>query len=131
MGEFFFKPTPSIDGVRKPKLAIEAVTLSEGYQQLSADPRVQRYFQLIQEVVLRHTNNGGMAIPFLLPATTDLRHFIRHPTHVPVCIGFLPALFPDDIAFIKLYHGVNERIPIRTLNWGVRVLYDTILKICT
>ena len=131
MGDYFFKPVQSIDGVMKPKLEIELLSFSEGYQLLSTDPRVQEYFRIIQETVLKHTNNEGRAVPFLLPATTDLRHFMKHPTHVPVCIGFLPTLFPNDIAFVQLYHGVNERIPIQTLNWGVRVLYETILKMCT
>ena len=132
IGPSLFLPTQSPQGtIIPPELEIIVTTFSEGFQQPTSEPRIQYYFQKINRTIMKHTDNAGIACPFLLPATTDLRHFFRHPNHTPVCIGFLPNLFPPGLDFIKMYHGVNERIYIKSLKWGVRVLYDTIVRICT
>ena len=36
--------------------------------------------------------------------------------------GFSPVLLPADLDFFALFHGVDERIPVDGLRFGVRVL---------
>lgn len=41
--------------------------------------------------------------------------------------GFAPMLLPDDLDFWALFHGVDERVPMESVKWGVRVL-DNFLR---
>ena len=38
--------------------------------------------------------------------------------------GFSPLRLPKDLDFFALFHGVDERVPIDGLKFGVRVLYN-------
>ena len=38
--------------------------------------------------------------------------------------GFSPLRLPTDLDFFSLFHGVDERVPIEGLKFGVRVLYE-------
>jgi acetylornithine deacetylase/succinyl-diaminopimelate desuccinylase-like protein len=41
----------------------------------------------------------------------------------------VPLRLPDDFDFTALFHGVDERVPIESLEFGVRVL-DRLLASC-
>ena len=45
------------------------------------------------------------------------------------CFGFSPLLLPADLDFIALFHGIDERVPVDALKFGVRVL-DRFLANC-
>lgn len=72
-------------------------------------------FDLLSEV-LREGDPAAHPVPFVLPASTDGRHFgrlgIQH-------YGFLPMRLPADLPFGALVHGVDERIPVDALMFGV------------
>ena len=38
------------------------------------------------------------------------------------CFGFSPLLLPPDLDFLSLFHGIDERVPVDGLQFGVRVL---------
>jgi len=42
--------------------------------------------------------------------------------------GFSPLRLPPDLDFMALFHGVDERVPIEGLKFGVRVLADFLEK---
>lgn len=65
-------------------------------------------------------------IPYLLPAGTDAKHFSRLGM---ACFGFAPLRLPDDFDFPAAFHGVDERVPVDALRFGVRVL-DNFLDLC-
>ena len=69
---------------------------------------------------------GARLLPYLLPAGTDAKSFrrlgIRH-------FGFAPLRLPPDLDFTSLFHGVDERVPVDALTFGVRVL-DRLLRNC-
>jgi acetylornithine deacetylase/succinyl-diaminopimelate desuccinylase-like protein len=44
--------------------------------------------------------------------------------------GFAPATFDGPDA-LKGIHGHDERISVRSVQWGVRVLYDVVEQFCT
>ena len=44
------------------------------------------------------------------------------------CFGFIPMKLPADMDFVTLFHGIDERIPVETLQFGVKVL-DTFLDL--
>jgi acetylornithine deacetylase/succinyl-diaminopimelate desuccinylase-like protein len=43
--------------------------------------------------------------------------------------GFSPLQLPADLDFMALFHGVDERVPVAGLQFGVRAL-DTFLRSC-
>jgi acetylornithine deacetylase/succinyl-diaminopimelate desuccinylase-like protein len=38
------------------------------------------------------------------------------------CFGFTPLRLPEDLDFTALFHGVDERVPVDSLEFGARVL---------
>jgi acetylornithine deacetylase/succinyl-diaminopimelate desuccinylase-like protein len=65
----------------------------------------------------------GRVTPYLDVGGTDAKAFVRLGIQ---CFGFTPLRFPVDEPHGELYHGVDERVPIDGLEFGVRVL-DRIL----
>ncbi|WP_043263652.1 M20/M25/M40 family metallo-hydrolase [Streptomyces sp. CT34] len=59
------------------------------------------------------------AVPYMLPAGTDAKSFddlgIRG-------FGFAPLKLPPELDFAGMFHGVDERVPVDGLKFGVRVL---------
>jgi acetylornithine deacetylase/succinyl-diaminopimelate desuccinylase-like protein len=65
-------------------------------------------------------------VPYLLPAATDAKALAKLGIR---CFGFAPLRLPDDLDFSALFHGVDERVPVDALGFGVRVL-DRLLDLC-
>ena len=40
------------------------------------------------------------------------------------CFGFAPLRLPPELDFVALFHGVDERVPTESLEFGCRVLDD-------
>ena len=65
-------------------------------------------------------------IPYCLSAGTDAKSFSRLGMR---CFGFTPLRLPPDMDFSGMFHGVDERVPVDALRFGVRVL-DRFLDHC-
>jgi len=65
-------------------------------------------------------------IPYCLSAGTDAKSFSRLGMR---CFGFTPLRLPPDLDFSGMLHGVDERVPVDGLRFGVRVL-DGFLDRC-
>ncbi|MGK2879738.1 MAG: M20/M25/M40 family metallo-hydrolase [Mycobacterium sp.] len=66
------------------------------------------------------------AVPYLLSAGTDAKHFARLGIR---CFGFIPLKLPPELDFTALFHGVDERVPVDSLLFGAEVL-DHFLQHC-
>ena len=75
---------------------------------------------------LRGEDPNGVLVPYLMSGGTDAKSF---STLGMRCYGFSPLLLPADLDFMSLFHGIDERVPIEGLQFGVRVL-DRLLKNC-
>lgn len=75
---------------------------------------------------LRAEDSGAEPVPYLLSAGTDAKAFTRLGMR---CFGFTPLRLPPDLDFSALFHGVDERVPLEGLKFGVRVL-DHFLRAC-
>lgn len=67
---------------------------------------------------------GSKVVPFIATGSSDGRHLLPYRSRV---FGFSPML--PDVTFEKvlpLVHGVNERIPLDSLVFGVKILYEAI-----
>ncbi len=65
-------------------------------------------------------------VPYMLSGGTDAKAFARLGIR---CFGFAPLRLPPDLDFAALFHGVDERVPIDALQFGVRVL-ENFLENC-
>jgi acetylornithine deacetylase/succinyl-diaminopimelate desuccinylase-like protein len=75
---------------------------------------------------LRAEDSGAHPLPYLMSGGTDAKSF---STLGMRCFGFSPLLLPADLDFTSLFHGIDERVPVDGLKFGVRVL-DRLLSNC-
>ncbi len=75
---------------------------------------------------LRAEDPGARPVPYLMSGGTDAKSFSELGIR---CFGFSPLLLPPDLDFMALFHGIDERVPIDGLRFGVRVL-DRFLSGC-
>lgn len=68
---------------------------------------------------LRAEDPGAGTVPYLQPGGTDAKWFSRLGIR---CFGFSPLRLPPDFDFAGMFHGVDERVPVEALRFGVRVL---------
>ncbi|GAA2373739.1 MULTISPECIES: M20/M25/M40 family metallo-hydrolase [Streptomyces] len=78
------------------------------------------------QTALRAHDPIARAVPYMLSGGTDAKSFddlgIR-------CFGFAPLKLPPELDFAGMFHGVDERVPVEGLQFGVRVL-DRFLDEC-
>jgi len=75
---------------------------------------------------LKAEDSGARPVPYCLSGGTDAKHFSRLGMR---CFGFSPLRLPPDLDFSGMFHGVDERVPLDSLKFGVRVL-DRFLDGC-
>ncbi|MDD2859223.1 MAG: M20/M25/M40 family metallo-hydrolase, partial [Candidatus Nanopelagicales bacterium] len=66
------------------------------------------------------------AVPYMISGGTDAKAFAGLDIE---CYGFSPLQMPPEVDYWRLFHGVDERVPIDGLEFGVRVL-DRFLREC-
>jgi acetylornithine deacetylase/succinyl-diaminopimelate desuccinylase-like protein len=75
---------------------------------------------------LKAEDPHGVLVPYMVSAGTDAKSFsllgIRN-------FGFSPLMLPPDLDFTSLFHGIDERVPVDALKFGVRTL-DRFLRSC-
>jgi acetylornithine deacetylase/succinyl-diaminopimelate desuccinylase-like protein len=62
---------------------------------------------------------GARTVPYLMSGGTDAKAWDRLGIR---CFGFSPLRLPPDLDFVSLFHGVDERVPTSSLEFGARVL---------
>jgi acetylornithine deacetylase/succinyl-diaminopimelate desuccinylase-like protein len=68
---------------------------------------------------LKAEDPGAVPIPYLMSGGTDAKSFSTLGIR---CFGFSPLQLPDGFEFMSLFHGIDERVPVDALKFGVRVL---------
>jgi acetylornithine deacetylase/succinyl-diaminopimelate desuccinylase-like protein len=79
----------------------------------------------MQAALLAEDPQGRM-VPYCLSGGTDAKSFSRLGIR---CFGFAPLRLPPELDFAGMFHGVDERVPVDALKFGVRVL-DNFLDLC-
>ncbi|WP_265521051.1 M20/M25/M40 family metallo-hydrolase [Oerskovia flava] len=69
---------------------------------------------------------GASVLPYTLSGGTDNKSLARLGI---TGYGFAPLQLPADLDFSGMFHGVDERVPVASLRFGVRVL-DRLLRTC-
>lgn len=97
---------------------------------IQAQPPLQTSFDgpLVDAMAaaLRAEDPAARAVPYMLSGGTDAKAFARLGIR---CFGFAPLRLPPDLRFAELFHGIDERVPVDGLRFGVRVL-DRLLSTC-
>ena len=75
---------------------------------------------------LLDTDPEAKVVPYCLSGGTDAKSFSRLGIR---CFGFTPLRLPPDLDFAGLFHGVDERVPVAALEFGVTVL-DRFIDLC-
>ncbi len=68
---------------------------------------------------------AGRAVPYMMSGGTDAKSFQRLGMQ---CYGFVPLRLPPELDFVGLFHGIDERVPVESLEFGCQVL-DTFLDL--
>ncbi|MFJ6792827.1 M20/M25/M40 family metallo-hydrolase [Streptomyces sp. NPDC091268] len=77
-----------------------------------------RTYGILREAV-EHFDPEGHVVPFCMAGGTDAKQFSRLGI---TGYGFSPLKLPVGFDYWSLFHGVDERVPVEALHFGVRVL---------
>lgn len=83
-------------------------------------------FELLGATIRDH-DPDGVPLPVMAPFATDAKHTatLGIPTY-----GFSPLRLDPDERFLERFHGVDERVSVDALHWGLPVLYDVVRGFC-
>ena len=78
--------------------------------------------------VVREHDPDGVPLPVMVPFATDAKHTadLGVPTY-----GFSPMKLDADERLLDRFHGVDERVSVAALRWGLPVLYDVVRRFCS
>jgi Acetylornithine deacetylase/Succinyl-diaminopimelate desuccinylase and related deacylases len=84
-------------------------------------------FELLVATIREH-DPEGFPLPVMAPFATDAKHAatVGTPTY-----GFSPLRLDPDERFLERFHGVDERVSVEALRWGLPVLYDVVRRFCS
>ncbi len=83
-------------------------------------------FDLLVSTIVAH-DPEAVPLPTMVPFATDAKQTQRLgvPTY-----GFSPLMLDPDERFLERFHGVDERVSVEALRWGLPVLYDVVCRFC-
>jgi len=83
-------------------------------------------YRVLARAIVDH-DPGGVPLPVMAPFATDNKHLVR--LGIPA-YGFSPLRLEPGEAYLERYHGVDERVGLDALRWGLPVLYDAVRRFC-
>ena len=96
------------------RVEVEVVNESVALETEFAAPLVDR-----MQAALLAEDPGAKVLPYCLSGGTDNKSF----SHLGIRgYGFAPLRLPAGMDFAGMFHGVDERVPVDALGFGVRVL---------
>ena len=81
----------------------------------------------VLERAIRDADPEGVPLPVMAPFATDNKALLR--LGVPA-YGFSPLRLEPGESYLERYHGVDERVGLDALRWGLPVLYDAVMRFC-
>ncbi len=111
----------SNEGVDLKKLEFEFIQADEP----SESPIETPLYEILREVIRSFEPNADV-VPFMMTGGTDSRFLRRLGC---VCYGFAPMKTDMPLSeFLRMAHGIDERISIDNLVFGASVLYETVKR---
>jgi acetylornithine deacetylase/succinyl-diaminopimelate desuccinylase-like protein len=123
---------PAMEAAIRERLGPELAAVTDMELVIESDPVVADHraadgLYPILEAVIRAHDPDGVPLPAMAPYATDAKHLV--PLGVPV-FGFSPLRQPPDETYLERWHGVDERVSLEGLRWGLPVLYDAVRLFC-
>lgn len=97
----------------------EGVTYEAEVQDISLSTPFEGELVDKMTAALTAEDPDAVPVPYTLSAGTDAKALSRLGIR---CFGFAPLRLPADLDFAALFHGIDERVPVDALEFGVRVL---------
>jgi acetylornithine deacetylase/succinyl-diaminopimelate desuccinylase-like protein len=89
-------------------------------------PTSGRLYETMVATVRDH-DPDGIPVPIIVPYATDAKHTAALDV---LAYGFSPLRLSPREPFLELWHGVDERVGVDALRWGLPVLYDVVRRFC-
>jgi len=86
-------------------------------------PSDSQLYRMLVDTLLEE-NPGGQVVPYLTPGATDSRFFRAAGMKA---YGFMPMLL--DSTELSRIHGIDERVSIANLEFGIRTVFNTLQKL--
>jgi acetylornithine deacetylase/succinyl-diaminopimelate desuccinylase-like protein len=102
-----------------PDVEIETLHADVGLENPFEGPLVEKVIALLGE-----HDPGAPVLPYLMSGGTDNKALSRLGI---TGYGFAPLQLPGDLNFPAMFHGVDERVPLASLDFGTKVLTDLLL----
>jgi acetylornithine deacetylase/succinyl-diaminopimelate desuccinylase-like protein len=83
-------------------------------------------YQLMADTIRAH-DPEAVPVPAMVPFATDAKHTVN--LDVPT-YGFSPLRNEPGERFLERFHGVDERVSVDALRWGLPVIYDVVTGFC-
>lgn len=82
---------------------------------------------LVEKMIaaIKSEDPEGIPVPFLMSGGTDNKALAKLGI---AGYGFSPLQLPDDLDFMALFHGVDERVPVESLKFGARSLFHFLVN---
>lgn len=74
---------------------------------------------------IKSEDPDGIPIPYLLSGGTDNKALAKLGI---LGYGFSPLKLPADLDFVGLFHGIDERVPVDSLQFGARTLHHFLVN---
>ena len=89
-------------------------------------PADTELYRLLEDTIRVHDPDGA-PVPGVVPFATDAKYTtgLGIPTY-----GFSPLRLEPGEVFLDRFHGVDERVGLEALRWGLPVLYDVVRGFC-
>ncbi|MCT9934229.1 M20/M25/M40 family metallo-hydrolase [Planotetraspora sp. A-T 1434] len=108
----------TVDRLLGPKVTREFVSFEEGV----SSPADGLFDELTAALLAE--DPAGRPVPYIMTGGTDAKSFARIGIKG---YGFAPLMLPPDLDYFGMFHGVDERVPVEGLEFGVRVLNRLLL----
>ncbi len=103
----------TIDKLLGPKISREFVSFGDGV----ASPTEGLFDDLCSALVAE--DPAGRPVPYVMTGGTDAKSFATLGIRG---YGFAPLMLDPGLDYFGMFHGVDERVPVAGLEFGVRVL---------
>ncbi|MEO5703364.1 MAG: M20/M25/M40 family metallo-hydrolase [Candidatus Limnocylindrales bacterium] len=103
---------------------IELLVASDAYVAAWEDPAG---LYPVLEAAIRAGDPDGVPLPVMAPFGTDAKHLQELGVQT---FGFSPLRQPPDETYLERWHGIDERVSLDGLRWGLPVLYDAVRRFC-
>jgi acetylornithine deacetylase/succinyl-diaminopimelate desuccinylase-like protein len=101
------------------ELAGEHVVVEVLHRDISLDAPLSGDLLDTMEKSLLAEDPGASILPYCLSAGTDNKALSTLGING---YGFVPLRLPADLDFANMFHGIDERVPVSSLEFGARVL---------